>query len=87
MTPTETVSRSRRTADDSHKEEKKVTEQFGSEIIPHSMRTRRIKDAQAIVAAVEMIERMRDIEVALREIVWSNDSAWQADRARSVMGE
>ncbi len=42
---------------------------------------------EAIDAAVEMIERMRDVEVALREIVWSNDSKWQADRARSVLEE
>ena len=40
---------------------------------------------EAIDAAVEMIERMRDVEVALREIEWSNDSKWQADRARSVL--
>ena len=40
---------------------------------------------EAIDAAVEMIERMRDVEVALREIVWSNDSKWQADRASSVL--
>ena len=40
---------------------------------------------EAIDAAVEMIERMRDVEVALREIVWSNDSKWQADRAHSVL--
>jgi hypothetical protein len=33
----------------------------------------------------EMIERMRDVEVALHEIVWSNDSKWQSDRARSVL--
>ena len=39
----------------------------------------------AIDAAVEMIERMRNVEVALREIEWSNDSKWQADRARSVL--
>ena len=43
------------------------------------------KVGEAIDAAVEMIERMRDVEVALREIVWSNDSKWQADRARSVL--
>lgn len=40
---------------------------------------------EAIDAAIGMIERMRDVEVALREIVWSNDSKWQADRARSVL--
>ena len=39
----------------------------------------------AIDAAVRMLERMRDIEVALQEIAWSNDSKWQADRARSVL--
>ena len=42
---------------------------------------------EAIDAAVEMIERMGRIEIALREIAWSNDSAWQADRARSVLEE
>ncbi len=42
---------------------------------------------EAIDAAVEMIERMGRIETALREIEWSNDSDWQADRARSVMEE
>ena len=40
---------------------------------------------EAIDAAVEMIERIRDIEVVLQEIVWSNDSKWQADRARAVL--
>ena len=40
---------------------------------------------EAIDAAVEMIERMREVEVALREIAWSNDSTWQSDRARSVL--
>ena len=44
-----------------------------------------VEIGEAIDAAVEMIERMRDVEVALREIVWSNDSKWQADRARSVL--
>ena len=39
----------------------------------------------AIDAAIEMIERMRNVEVALREIEWSNDSKWQADRARSAL--
>ena len=39
----------------------------------------------AIDAALEMIERMRNVEVALREIEWSNDSKWQADRAHSVL--
>ena len=40
---------------------------------------------KAIDAAVEMIEHMEKMKVALREIAWSNDSAWQADRARSVL--
>ena len=85
MTPTEIVSRLRRLANDWRKEEKKLCEQFGNEIIPHSMRARRIKDTEALEAAVGMVERMRDVEVALREIEWSNDSKWQADRARSVL--
>lgn len=58
MTPTETVSRLRRLTDDWRKEEKQLCEQLGSEIIPHSMRARRIKDTKAIDAAVEMIKRM-----------------------------
>ena len=41
--------------------------------------------SEAIDAAIEMIERMRNVEAALHEIVWSNDSKWQADRARSVL--
>lgn len=44
-----------------------------------------VEISEAIDAAVEMIERMRDVEVALREIAWSNDSKWQADRARSAL--
>ena len=58
MSPAETTSRLRRLADDWRKEEKQLCEQFGGEIIPHSMRARRIKDTKAIDAAVEMIERM-----------------------------
>ena len=58
MTPTETVSRLRRLADDWRKEEKRLCEQFGNEIVPQSMRARMIRDTQAIDAAVEMIERM-----------------------------
>ena len=85
MTPTETVSRLRRLANDWRKEEKQLCEQFGGEVIPHSMRARRIKDTKALEAAVGMVERMRDVEAALREIMWSNDSKWQADRARSVL--
>ena len=42
---------------------------------------------EAIDAAIAMIDRMGRIEIALREIAWSNDSAWQADRARSVLEE
>ena len=67
MTPTETVSRLRRLADDWRKEEKQLCEQFGNEIIPRSMRARRIKDAQAISAAVGMIERMGRIETVLQD--------------------
>ena len=40
---------------------------------------------EAIDAAIEMIERTQELEIALREFAWSNDSESQADRARSVM--
>ena len=66
MTPTETVSRLRRLANDWRKEEKQLCEQFGDEIVPRSMRARRIKDTKAIDAAVEMIERMGKMEAALQ---------------------
>ena len=66
MNPTETVSRLRRLVNDWRKEEKQLCELFMDEIIPHSLRARRIKDAQAIDAAVEMIERMGKIEAALQ---------------------
>ena len=66
MTPTEIVSRLRRLANDWRKEEKQLCEQFGGEIIPRSMRARRIKDAQALEAAIEMIERMGKMEAALQ---------------------
>ena len=85
MSPAETTARLRRLADDWRKEEKQLCEHFGNDIIPQSMRARIIKDTQALAAAVEMIERRGEIETALREIVWSNDSKWQADRARSVL--
>lgn len=85
MTPTEIVSRLRRLANDWRKEEKQLCEQFGDEIIPRSMRARRIKDTKALEAAVEMIERTRDVEVAPREFTWGNDSESQADCAQSVL--
>ena len=66
MTPTETVSRLRRLANDWRKEEKQLCDQFGDEIVPRSMRARRIKDTKAIDAAVEMIERMGKMEAALQ---------------------
>jgi hypothetical protein len=74
MTPTETVT---------------ILRQFnewrrGDEDIPQ-FDPREI--GEAIDAAIAMIERMRNVEVALREIEWSNDSRWQADRARSVLEE
>lgn len=34
---------------------------------------------------MKLNERMRNVEVALREIEWSNDSKWQADRAHSAL--
>ena len=60
MTPTETVSRLRRLADDWRKEEKQLCEQLGNEIIPRSMRARRIKDTKVLDAAVEMIEEREE---------------------------
>jgi hypothetical protein len=66
MNPTETVSRLRRLVNDWRKEEKQLCELFMDEIIPHSLRARRIKDAQAIDAAIEMIERMGKMEAALQ---------------------
>ena len=67
MTPTETVSRLRRLADDWRKEEKQLCEQFGSEIVPRSMRARRIKDTKTLEAAIELIERL---ELAESSVVW-----------------
>ena len=43
--------------------------------------------SEAIDAAVEMVERMKAYETALREIEWSNDTDWQADRARAALEE
>ena len=40
---------------------------------------------EAIDAAIEMIERTHELEIALREFAWSNDSESQADFARSVL--
>ena len=69
MTPAETTSRIRRLADDWRKEEKQLCEQLGNEIIPRSMRARRIKDTEAIDVAVEMIERADRVEKALAELI------------------
>ena len=66
MIPAETVSRLRRLADDWRKEEKQLCEQLGNEIIPHSMRARRIKDTKALDAAIEMIEQKGKTEQALK---------------------
>ena len=62
MSQAEIVSRLRRLADDWRKEEKQLCDQFGNEIIPRSMRARRIKDTKAIDAAIEMIERLEAAE-------------------------
>ena len=51
--------------------------------------------ADAALEAIKPILEERDalraeldaLRVALREIAWSNDSKWQADRARDVLGE
>ena len=66
MSPAETTARLRRLADDWRKEERQLCEQFGNEIIPHSMRARRIKDTKALGASVEMIERSIKLEQALK---------------------
>ena len=66
MSPAETTARLRRLADDWRKEERQLCEQFGNEIIPHSMRARRIKDTKALDASVEMIERSIKLEQALK---------------------
>ena len=45
----------------------------------------------ALRKAHDEIERLRAREAklreALREIEWSNNSAWQSDRARAALGE
>lgn len=46
-----------------------------------------VKCVNALDSACAMIERIGAVETALREIAWSNDSAWQADRARAALGE
>ena len=69
MSPAETVSRLRRLADDWRKEEKQLCEQFGNEIVPQSMRARRIKDTKVLDAAIEMIERLEQIEAAAQNLV------------------
>ena len=35
----------------------------------------------------ELLDRLEAAKKALVEIAWSNDSAWQSDRAKSVLGE
>ena len=62
MTPTKTAAILRRLADDWRHEEAQLCKQFGDVIVPRSMRARRIKDTEAINAAVEMIERLEAAE-------------------------
>lgn len=80
MTPTETVSRLRRLADDWHKEEKQLCDQFGNEIIPRSMRARKIKDTKAIDAVIGMIERL---EAAESSAAWHR-RRWMALQVHQV---
>ena len=87
MTHAKAIARLRRLAEDWRHEEKQLCEHFGNDIVPQSMRARIIKDTQALGAAVKMIERMKVYETALREIAWSNDTNWQADRARAALEE
>jgi hypothetical protein len=62
VTPTKTVAILRRLANDWRKEEKQLCEQFGEEIIPRSMRARRIKDTKVLDAAIAMIDRLEAAE-------------------------
>ena len=39
----------------------------------------------AIDAAIEMFERTQELETAMRDFTWSDDSESQADCARSVL--
>ena len=72
MTPAKAIARLRRLAEDWRREEVQLCKQFGDVIAPQSMRARRIKDTKAIDAAVEMIERMKKMEAALRIAVRQN---------------
>ena len=64
MTPAKTAAILRRLANDWRYEEAQLCKQIGDVIVPRSMRARRIKDTEAIDAAVEMIERMeRDLRL------------------------
>lgn len=40
---------------------------------------------EAIDAAIEMIERTQELEIATLDFTWSNDSESQADCARAVL--
>ena len=42
---------------------------------------------EEIDAAIAMIERTHELEIALREFAWSEDSESRADFARSVLEE
>ena len=76
MTPTETATFLRR-----YNEWRRTDDRYG---LPYPD-PREI--GEAIDAAIEMIERTHELEIALREFAWSNDSESQADRACSVMEE
>lgn len=67
MTPAKVIARLRRLAADWRREEARLCEQFGDMVVPQSMRARQIKDAQAIDAAIEMIERL---EAAESSVAW-----------------
>lgn len=57
MTHAKTLARLRRLAGDWRREEERLCAQFGSEVVPQSLRARMIKDAKAIDAAITLIER------------------------------
>ena len=49
------IKRLRRLLDDFQREERELCERFGNEVVPQSMRARRIKDAEAIDAILSFI--------------------------------
>ena len=49
------IKRLRRLLDDFQREERELCELFGSEVVPQSMRARRIKDAESLSAVLDFL--------------------------------